>query len=47
MTRGNGQHFESTILSQGGSQPADQLYRNFAGREPEVGPLLEKRGLKH
>jgi peptidyl-dipeptidase Dcp len=46
MTRGNGQHFESTILSQGGSQPADQLFRTFAGREPEVGPLLEKRGLK-
>lgn len=46
MTRGNGRHFVETILSQGGSKPADELYHDFRGRDPEVVPLLEKRGLK-
>jgi len=46
MTRANGMHFRSTILSKGGSKDAGQLYRDFRGRDPEVGPLLEKRGLK-
>ena len=46
MTRDNGMHFRATILSQGGSKDAGQLYRDFRGRDPEVGPLLEKRGLK-
>jgi peptidyl-dipeptidase Dcp len=46
MTRANGMHFRATILSQGGSKPADVLYRDFAGRDPSVEPLLEKRGLK-
>ncbi|MGV9012758.1 MAG: M3 family metallopeptidase [Flavobacteriales bacterium] len=46
MTRDNGMHFRGTILSQGGSKDAGQLYRDFRGRDPEVGPLLEKRGLK-
>jgi peptidyl-dipeptidase Dcp len=46
MTRANGMHFRATILSQGGSKPSDVLYRDFAGRDPSVEPLLEKRGLK-
>ena len=46
MTRANGMHYRETILSQGGSKDAGQLYRDFRGRDPEVGPLLEKRGLK-
>lgn len=46
MTRDNGMHFRETILSKGGSKDADQLYRDFRGRDAEVGPLLEKRGLK-
>ncbi len=46
MTRANGEHFEATVLSQGGSKDAGQLYRDFRGRDPEVGPLLVKRGLK-
>lgn len=46
MTRANGDHFEQTVLSMGGSKPADVLYRDFRGRDAQVGPLLEKRGLK-
>lgn len=46
MTRDNGMHFRETILSTGGSKDAGELYRDFRGRDAEVGPLLEKRGLK-
>jgi peptidyl-dipeptidase Dcp len=45
MTRENGQHFRDTLLSRGGSVEALDLFRNFAGREPNVEPLLERRGL--
>jgi peptidyl-dipeptidase Dcp len=45
MTRANGDHFRKTLLSRGGSVEASQLFQNFAGHEPRIGPLLEKRGL--
>ncbi len=45
MLRENGQHFRETLLSRGGSEEAMTLFRNFAGREPNVEPLLERRGL--
>jgi peptidyl-dipeptidase Dcp len=45
LTRANGDHFRRTLLSRGGSVDAMQLFRTFAGREPRIGPLLEKRGL--
>lgn len=45
MTRENGDHFRDTILSTGGSMDAMELYRKFAGREPGVEALLERRGL--
>jgi peptidyl-dipeptidase Dcp len=45
LTRKNGDHFRETLLSQGGSNDALQLFRNFAGHEPKIEPLLEKRGL--
>ncbi|MDO8273695.1 MAG: M3 family metallopeptidase [Gammaproteobacteria bacterium] len=45
MTRTNGQHFRDTLLSRGGSVEALDLFRNFAGREPNVEPLLIRRGL--
>ncbi len=36
---------EETILSKGGSAPADQLWMDFRGRMPGVEPLLKGRGL--
>lgn len=45
MTRENGDHFRNTLLSRGGSVDAMQLFRDFRGREPDIGPLLERRGL--
>ena len=46
LTRANGQRFREMILSRGGTDDAAVLYRKFRGRDPEVGPLLEQRGLK-
>ncbi|KAA2284466.1 M3 family metallopeptidase [Arenimonas fontis] len=45
LKRENGDHFRTTLLSRGGSADAMQLFRNFRGRDPEVGPLLKRRGL--
>jgi peptidyl-dipeptidase Dcp len=45
MTRENGQRFRDLVLSKGGTQDAAALYRNFRGRDPQVQPLLEERGL--
>ncbi len=45
LTRKNGDHFRQSLLSQGGSTDALQLFRNFAGHDPKIEPLLEKRGL--
>ncbi|HOZ40846.1 MAG TPA: M3 family metallopeptidase [Flavobacteriales bacterium] len=46
MTRANGDKFRAAILSQGGSKPEEQLYRDLTGRDPRVEPLLVKRGLR-
>ncbi len=45
LTRANGDRFRQTLLSQGGSKDALQLFRDFAGHEPQIQPLLERRGL--
>jgi peptidyl-dipeptidase Dcp len=45
LTRANGQRFRDMILSRGGTVEPGALYRAFRGRDPEVGPLLESRGL--
>ncbi|HEX7030262.1 MAG TPA: M3 family metallopeptidase [Gammaproteobacteria bacterium] len=45
LKRENGDHFRETLLSKGGSVEAMQLFENFAGREPNIEPLLERRGL--
>ena len=45
LTRENGNHFRDTLLSQGGSKEAMQLFRDFTGRDPDIQPLLERRGL--
>ena len=45
LTRANGDHFRKTLLSQGGSKDALQLFQDFAGHAPRIEPLLKKRGL--
>ena len=45
LSRKNGDHFRQTLLSRGGSVDAMQLFRDFRGRDPQIGPLLERRGL--
>jgi peptidyl-dipeptidase Dcp len=37
--------FRVNILEKGNSEEPMELYKRFRGREPEVGPLLKKRGL--
>ena len=46
MTRANGQRFRDMVLSKGHSQDYAVMYRNFAGRDPSIEPMLKARGLK-
>lgn len=45
LTRANGDHFRDTVLSRGGTMDYFEMFRNFAGREPDVQPLMESHGL--
>ena len=45
LKRENGDHFRETLLSRGGSNDAMKLFRNFTGGDPDVAPLLKRRGL--
>jgi len=45
LTRANGDHFRSTLLSRGGSIDSMQMFRNFRGRDATIEPLLKRRGL--
>jgi oligopeptidase A len=40
-----GERFRREILSVGGSVDAAEAFRRFRGRDPQVEPLLKKRGL--
>jgi len=45
MTRENGDHFRKTLLSRGGSVDAMEMFKTFRGAEPNIEPLLKRRGL--
>jgi peptidyl-dipeptidase Dcp len=45
MTRANGQRFRDLILSRGHTLDYGEMFRAFYGRDPEIGPMLEHRGL--
>ena len=45
LTRANGDHLRRTVLSRGDSADAMQCFEAFAGRLPQVEPLLKRRGL--
>ena len=46
LTRQNGDHFRATLLSRGGSEEAMTLFRRFTGADPDIQPLLKRRGLE-
>jgi len=45
LTRENGQRFRELILSRGHTGDYGEMFRAFYGKDPEIGPLLEHRGL--
>lgn len=45
LRRENGDWFRSTLLSRGGSVDEMEQFRVFRGRDPEIEPLLKRRGL--
>ena len=45
MNPETGRHFRETILAQGGSRPAQELFAEFRGRAPAVDALLRHSGL--
>ena len=45
LTRANGDRFRSMLLSRGGSVDAMELFKAFYGGDPDIQPLLERRGL--
>ncbi len=45
LTRKNGDHYRATVLSRGGTMDYFEMYRIFAGREPDVKYMIESRGL--
>lgn len=46
LTRKNGDWFRQHLLALGGSVDPMQAFRNFRGRDAQVGPLLLRRGLQ-
>ena len=45
LTRANGDYLRDKVLSRGRSQDPQTQFRNFYGRDPDIGPLIEYRGL--
>ncbi|MGI6874992.1 M3 family metallopeptidase [Amycolatopsis sp. 3B14] len=45
LKRENGDHFRATLLSRGGAGDPMGFFRAFRGRDPEIAPLLARRGL--
>ena len=46
LTRANGQRFRDLLLSRGHTLDYGPMFRAFYGKDPEIGPLLEHRGLE-
>lgn len=45
LTRANGDRFRDRLLGVGGSKDPLEAYRDFRGRDADIRPLLERRGL--
>ncbi|KAA9377117.1 M3 family metallopeptidase [Microbispora cellulosiformans] len=46
LRRENGDAFRTALLSRGGSVDSMEAFRAFRGRDPEITPLLDRRGLR-
>ena len=46
LTRENGQRFRDMILSRGHTEDYAKMFRDFYGKDPEIGPMLKHRGLQ-
>ena len=45
LTRANGQRFRDMILSKGHTEDYGPMFKAFYGKDPDIGPMLEHRGL--
>jgi len=45
LTRANGQRFRDMILSKGHTEDYGPMWRAFYGKDPDIGPMVEHRGL--
>ena len=45
LTRANGQRFRDMVLSRGNTIDYGTMFRNFAGHDPDIAPMLTFRGL--
>ncbi len=45
LTRANGDRFRDLILSRGHTEDYGPMFRRFYGKDPDIGPMLEHRGL--
>ena len=45
LTRANGQRFRDLILSKGHTLDYGPMFKAFYGKDPEIGPMLQHRGL--
>ena len=45
LTRANGDRLRRMVLSRGNTADPAELYRAWRGRDPEIGPMLQGRGL--
>ncbi|CAL2094105.1 M3 family metallopeptidase [Tenacibaculum sp. 190524A05c] len=46
LTRANGDKFRKEVLSRGSTMDYAEMYKTFAGRDPQAEPMLKARGLK-
>jgi len=46
LTRANGDRFRKMVLSRGNTEDPEKIYDTWLGGKPNVGPMLEDRGLE-